>query len=357
LVAISFLWVAAGNSQGTISINVWPPKIELSVIPGETKTGIITVDNKGSAVANIAVDITDVGIESDGNVTFPQGGTLPYSCEPWLLVNPEQFSLSQGSSQQVRYTLKTPPQAKGTYLASIFFQTKPERQPMATGSAISARVGSLLIVNVTGTGNKSAELISLEARKSKNGKQTQVELGIRNKGNVLLRPTGTIEIKSESGWTVDKVDFNIEKQAVLPFSERLYPVAISPNVEPGAYRLIATIDYGGRELLVGETKINLVAAEPPPIARNQDSPNKAKTKPEALAKPDRLPSAQAPRASPEEIKNLLAQGTRLYSSGEYQQALEIWQRILRIDPGNATASRNLARTREKLEALKKAKGG
>jgi hypothetical protein len=342
--------------QGAISLNVWPPKIELTVMPGETRTGIINVDNRGSAVANLVAYITDVGMERNGNIAFPEGGSLPYSCEPWLLVNPEQFRLAQGSGQQVRYTLKVPRDASGTYLACVFIQTRPEDRPFATGSAISARLGSMLIVNVTGTGTKAAELFSMGTQRSKDGKQTQVELGIRNKGNVLLRPTGTIEIKSEAGWTVDKVDFNQDKQAVLPLSERLYPIAISPNVEPGAYRLIATIDYGGRELLAGEAKINMVAATPPAMAVG--TKKGAKPTPEPASKPrSQPPAAQAPKASPEEINGLLAQGTRLYSSGEYQQALVIWQKVLKLDPGNASASRNLTRTREKLEALKKARGG
>lgn len=346
----------SSRGQGAISLNVWPPKIELTVMPGETRTGIINVDNKGNAVANIIAYITDVGMERNGNVTFPEGGSLPHSCEPWLLVNPEQFRLSQGASQQVRYTLKVPNDAAGTYLACVFVQTKPEDRPFATGSAISARVGSMIIVNVTGTGIKTAELFSLGTQRSTDGKQTQVELGIRNKGNVLLRPTGTIEIKSEAGWIVDKVNFNEDKQAVLPYSERLYPIAISPNVEPGAYRLIATIDYGGRELLAGEAKINLVAATPPAVAAEPKKGAKPKTETASKTR-SQPPAAQAPKASPEEINGLLAQGTKLYSSGEYQQALGIWQRVLKLDPGNATASRNLSRTKEKLEALKKAKGG
>ncbi len=345
------------SGQGTISLNVWPPKIELNAMPGETKTGVINVDNKGSAVASIVAYITDVGMERNGNITFPEGGSLPFSCEPWLLVNPEQFTLAQGSSQQVRYTLKVPQDAAGTYLANIFIQTKPEKQSFTTGSTISARIGSMIIVNVTGTGSKAAELFSLGTQRSKDGRQTQVELGIRNKGNVLLRPTGTIEIKSEAGWTVDKVEFNQDKQAVLPLSERLFPIAISPNVEPGAYRLIATVDYGGRELLVGETRVNIVAA-PEPVARAEYPQKTERPKQETGERPHRQTQApQGPKASAEEINSLLAQGTKFYSSGEYQQALEIWQRVLKLDPGNATASRNLARTREKIEALKKAKGG
>lgn len=344
-------------AQGPISLNVWPPKIELSAVPGETKTGVINVDNKGSAVANIVAYITDIGMDQNGDLSFPEGGTLSFSCEPWLLINPEQFTLSQGSSQQVRYTLKVPQDASGTYLAHIFFQTRPDFRMQSTGSAISARLGTLIILNVTGTGSRAAEIFTLGTRQGREGKQAQLEIGIRNKGNIMLRPTGTVEIKSEAGFTVEKVEFNQDKQAVLPYSERRYPVAISSNLDPGSYRLIATVDYGGRELLAGEARINLVPAQPA-AARTEDVPIKAKAKSEPAARTRQETQAvQAPKASAEEIQSLMSQGTKLYASGDYEKALAIWQRILRLDPGNAAASRNLSRTREKLEAIKRAKGG
>jgi hypothetical protein len=62
------------------------------------------------------------------------------------------------------------------------------------------------------------------------------------------------------------------------------------------------------------------------------------------------------KLSSSEIDALYKEGTRLYSSGDYQGALRIWQKILAADPGHSQAKRNLEKTRQKLEALKKAKG-
>ena len=68
----------------------------------------------------------------------------------------------------------------------------------------------------------------------------------------------------------------------------------------------------------------------------------------------RQPSA--PKLSQPEIDALYKEGTKLYSSGDYQRALSIWQKILSADPGHSQAKRNLEKTRQKLEALKKVKG-
>lgn len=70
----------------------------------------------------------------------------------------------------------------------------------------------------------------------------------------------------------------------------------------------------------------------------------------------KLPAPAVPKMSKEEMDALYREGTRLFSAGEYQQALRIWQRILNADPSHANARRNLERTRQKLEALKRTKG-
>jgi TolA-binding protein len=326
------------------------------LVPGETRTGVITVDNKGSMPTNLMAYVTDVGMSKTGDLSFPEGGSLPFSCEPWIIINPESFSLSQGASQQVRYTLKVPLNAAGSYVASIFFQTKPSDRPFATGSAISARIGTLVVVSIIGRGQKDAELTVLGARQSADRRQTQIELGIKNKGNALLRPGGTVELKNEAGWTVEKFAFNEDKQAVLPYSERVFQIPLPGSTEPGNYKLYSIVDYGGRELLSAETKVNLVAAAP--TAVYPGSAPERTTAP-ATAKRDRKPagdSQPSAKASPEEIKSLYSQGSRLYSSGDYQGALAVWQKLLKLDPGNSAAAKNLERTKSKLEALKRAKG-
>jgi len=70
--------------------------------------------------------------------------------------------------------------------------------------------------------------------------------------------------------------------------------------------------------------------------------------------PGQKSSGRRPGLSPSEFKKLYDQGVRYFSAGEYARAMEIWQRILRGDPENQTVRRNLQRTRDKLEAMRKA---
>ncbi len=107
-----------------------------------------------------------------------------------------------------------------------------------------------------------------------------------------------------------------------------------------------------RTVFEGELTLPLISV---PEAKAAELPKVTPTPPRPTREP-RPSAAPAPKLSKEEIDALYREGTRLFSSGEYQQALRIWQRILNDDPTHANARRNLERTRQKLEALKKTKG-
>lgn len=108
-----------------------------------------------------------------------------------------------------------------------------------------------------------------------------------------------------------------------------------------------------RTVFDGELTVPLIsvpearAAEPPRTAPPAASPRPAHPRPAPAA---------ALKMTKEEIDALYREGTRLFGAGDYQQALRIWQRILSAEPTHANARRNLERTRQKLEALRKTKG-
>jgi hypothetical protein len=109
-----------------------------------------------------------------------------------------------------------------------------------------------------------------------------------------------------------------------------------------------------RTVFDGEMTVPLISI-PEARAAELPKPTRPEVKP-AQPRPRPQPSTTAPKLSKEEIDALYRDGTRLFSAGEYQQALRIWQRILNADPAHANARRNLERTRQKLEALKRTKG-
>ena len=98
-----------------------------------------------------------------------------------------------------------------------------------------------------------------------------------------------------------------------------------------------------RRVVFGPTVVTPPAEAKPPVKR-----------PAAPAKPAVITRPAAP-ASPAEVRRLRELGIRQYAAGEYQQALRTWQQLLKLDPANAEAKRNLQRTQAKLDAQNKAR--
>lgn len=67
------------------------------------------------------------------------------------------------------------------------------------------------------------------------------------------------------------------------------------------------------------------------------------------------PVAPAAKPSAAELKRLRDAGTSQYAAGEYQKALLTWRQLLRLDPGNAEARRNLQRTQQKIDAINRSR--
>ena len=337
--------------QGNIGLNVWPPKIELSALPGESQTGVINVQNPTTFKHRVYAYPLNVKMSLYGDLDFTED-SLSYGCVEWLSLNPMEFDLPQGATQQVRYTIKVPLEAGGSHIGVLFFNTKPMAASKNSGSQIVARVGSILLVTVPGSGEKTAEVTGLMVKKPSVRGPAVAEVSIKNNGSILLRPEGTLELKNDRGFTLGKIMVNEAREAVFPFSQRAFRIPLE-NIEPGRYSLEATLDYGGAEILVAEARVNLIAdqaqADAWPIIKLPATPQSKK-----IARKE--PAVPAPKASPQEIQNLYSQGTKFYAGGDYQQALDIWQKLLRLDPGNSNAKKNLERTKQKLEAQKRAKG-
>jgi hypothetical protein len=120
-------------------------------------------------------------------------------------------------------------------------------------------------------------------------------------------------------------------------------------------RPVKKVVFGG----ISTVKVSEASAMPasvsPKAAANKPVPGSSRV---VTPRPGSVPApaVSGPKLSPSEIDALYKEGSKLFSSGDYQGALKMWQKILSSEPGHASAKRNLERTRQKLEAQRKAKG-
>ena len=178
----------------------------------------------------------------------------------WIKISKEPIKLQPNESAALNFTISVPKNAEpGGVYAGILFGTSP---PKVEGSAIaiSNKVGALILVRIAGDAKEIASLKEFSA----NGdffENPPVEFVVRieNKGNVHVRPKGTIEIKDTFGRKVETLEVNEKDGAVLPESIRKFDKENDElNWNPGGFTIgrftaTLTLNYGTpAQQIIGE---------------------------------------------------------------------------------------------------------
>jgi hypothetical protein len=214
--------IAAQETQFAVT----PVTFEFSANPGETVSNQIKVTNLTSATVQMETRVENIsGTGDQGQVYLSQDETT-FALSSWVATAPEQFSLSPHESQVVNFTIRVPQQAEpGGHYGTILIGTIAS-DTRTTGAAISQRIGSLLLVRVSGKTQERAGVKKFYPRnftgtwdelttsdgKSKiyvaKGEGTIKEttkkyfqtgplafdLTVQNEGNVHIKPTGKVII-------------------------------------------------------------------------------------------------------------------------------------------------------------------
>lgn len=345
--------MAAGPAAAAPGLNVWPSKVEVNAAAGAVKTGVIAVQNQGVSTRNLRVLAVNCRMNPDGSLSYIDEDDQ-YGCRSWIKTSAQEITVNPRANYQLLYSVKVPRNAAGSYIAAVLLADAS--RAALTPQEYRDLPGAIILATVPKTGERAADLLGLSLRKNSDDADFTADLIIRNRGNLALTPSGLLQVFAEDGTENQSVPINEGRELVLPGATRRLGVTLV-RLAAGSYKMTATVDYGSLELLQGETTLFVKAGEiiylqgaekPPPGAGPAgDQPVKA-VKPAAATK-----GGKAPRA---DIEGLMKLGTSLYGAGDYAKALSVWQRILKADPRNAAAKKNLERTKQKLKAQKSAKG-
>ncbi len=176
--------------------------------------------------------------------------TVARSNGDWITVSPKKFTIEEGKTQEVTFTVQVPSTGvNGTYWGAILIQGSPRKVEREGATVLAVeRFGVKVYVTINGTEVLSGRVTSV--RKVSLDPLT-FTVTFENTGNVQLRPKGTIQIISQTGETVRTIP--IEEFPVLPGAVQTVTVK-DPSPEPltpGIYRALVAIDYGGENLAGG----------------------------------------------------------------------------------------------------------
>jgi hypothetical protein len=261
ILLLMFITPDIAHGQSGQGLEISPPLIELKADPGKVINSTIRVRNVTQDTLVIKSQINDFvanGEDGQPKLLLDAEEESPYSIKSWIVSIPA-ITLKKGEQKSVKVTLRVPDNASpgGHFGVIRFTGTPPELED--TGVSLSASVGTLMLVNVSGDTTEQA--VISEMYTAQNGKKRNMfEYGpvtiaerITNTGNVFFKPTGSIRVSNMFGREVTTFALNENGGNVLPGSTRKFEQELSDKLLFGRYTVQADVVYGERNTIVSDS--------------------------------------------------------------------------------------------------------
>jgi hypothetical protein len=219
-------------------VGVQPECIEIVVDTDAATNGAYSVVNDGEETVRVLVQPE----------AWPKpalkDGLMPV--DKWLSVSPVEFNLAPKESKPVHFTINAPAGHPAELSAMVFFATDaPEG-----GMKVVTRNGVSLYAAFADMMRPECSLTGITAYKFEQKTDSGTidrgivfTLNIENKGNVHLRPAGSVLVKCADGL---EHTLNIERGfPTYPAQKGSYEVLLEKkDVVPGKCEVVVTLDYG-----------------------------------------------------------------------------------------------------------------
>jgi len=253
----------ANGSPGQ-GLEISPPLEELSANPGQTLTLNIMVRDvtSGELIATAEADDFGAGSNELGQpqILLNETGATRYSLKYWISPVGD-FDLQPEQLRSVPITIKVPLNAEpGGHYGLVRFTAEPPNLK-GTGVALSASVGSLILLTVNGniTHKLSVVQFSVGQNNVKTGVFTDRNffnngpmdflVRISNSGTVHEQPTGEIAVTDMLGTNITNVAVNEKMGNILPASIRRFVQTLDKKALFGYFNAKLTMSYASGKTL------------------------------------------------------------------------------------------------------------
>jgi len=258
VITVSFPILAQNSAGAGQALEVSPPVKTLTADPGQTINTEISIRNVSNVDLIVSGQINDfVASGEDGTPKIlldEEDDENPYSFKEWvdpftdLLLVPREIKI-------LPITINVPVNASpgGHYGVIRFTGGAPELDE--TGVALSASLGTLMLITVTGETEEKLEIEEFSINQngvsgtSFQSAPLQFVERLRNTGNNHLLPSGQVIIKDMFGKKVAALNVNLPPRNILPQSIRRFEQPLDNTVIGnkrlfGRYTADMQITYG-----------------------------------------------------------------------------------------------------------------
>lgn len=274
LVAVSCIspmaHAAAPAPNGGQAFSIAPPLVNLKADPGQTVKAHILLTNVSNGPMVMSAQANDFAAKDESgspNIILNTKEVTPFSLRNFIQL-PQPFTLAPKETRTIDVPIVVPKDGEpgGHYGVIRFTGASPDVS--GTGVSLSASIGTLVLLQVSGNVQERASLADLYAAAPKVlTKQTLFQQGpidfvtrVSNDGNTHIQPSGTLTIKNMIGKQVASLRINgdpknakDEPKNILPGSVRRFQVTLTKKWMFGRYTAHLDLSYDNKRLTANKS--------------------------------------------------------------------------------------------------------
>lgn len=251
LLIVSFfvLSVNFALAQNTAGVSISPGLIEKPADPGQVMSEEFKITNLSNDEKTYYLFVKDIsGVRDGGSPIFANENAeiTGYELSSWIDLGVTEITLTPGAEQIVPITINVPENATpGSHFGGVFVSLEPPRM-RNIGAAVGFEVANIVSIRINGDALESMQIRSFATDKYIYGSpNVQFSAQIQNKGNVLERPFGPMEITNMFGKRVAQLTFNESLGGVFPQTTRDFKLVWNDSGTAfGRYDVRLSLVYG-----------------------------------------------------------------------------------------------------------------
>jgi len=212
-------------ARNTLALTISPPIKEFTADPGTEFSDVIKLINDEDNEKIFFATIESFRTKGErGEPEFFQT-TDETQLSTWITLEQTSVTLKPGEKKEIKYKVSVPEKAStGGHYAAIFWSSQVPEDTGITGVGVVTKIGSLLLVRVSGEIREEMKLIDFSTPSELyNRLPVKFAIGFENNGNIHLKPRGDIKIEPTIlGIGKGEVTVNTEEGNVLPKSIRRF---------------------------------------------------------------------------------------------------------------------------------------
>ena len=263
--------------EAGMGMAVSPSRFRFKKTAGETASGKVLIQNKGTYTIRVTTEVTDMMNRKDerGESIRDEvpAGTTPYSCAKWIqLVEAEGMLIEPGESATLPFVVSPPPDVEsGGYAAYLFFFGGPASIPEPTDTGLPAlrmitvpRLGVTIMYEVEGAISRTGELVNLTFTAPTSTEPLRLRYEFKNTGNADIILDGSFHILDAEGNLIGRG--GLESLKTFPGDEGVRETQWKGGIPPGHYTLLVTFELGpnATEAIVRELEFDVLETDAVP---------------------------------------------------------------------------------------------